>query len=354
LEEDANFGYEYNFNGNLTRKTNKPNSAFTLYEYDAENKLIRVVREDGSIVNYKYDGLGRRIEKEVDGVVTRFIYDDYDLLLELDGSNNIVARYTHGIGLDEPLILEKAGQSFFYLADDLGSITEITDNNAAVVQSYSYSSFGKIGSQMDPAFIQPFAFTGREFDQETGLYFYRERYYDAGIGRFLQEDSLGIDPAWLAGAESNQYAYVANDPINNTDPFGLFNLPADPSGLPKGWQLDPSDPQGKTYTHPKEPGRGLRFERGDPRSPNIQKQRDHWHDKRPGEKTRQGRWHRYPGEEVPNPGEDLRRRPGRRPPAASPVPPPGFSLICPLPLFIPNAPLFIEQFLAPGGTGGGT
>jgi len=94
---------DYN-NGNLTQKTNKTTSAFTLYEYDAEDKLFRVVREDGSIVNYKYDGFGRRIEKEVDSVVTQYIYDNEDILLELDGSNNIVARYTHGLGIDEPLI----------------------------------------------------------------------------------------------------------------------------------------------------------------------------------------------------------------------------------------------------------
>jgi len=73
-------------NGNLTQKTDKTTSAFTLYEYDAENKLIRVAREDGSNVNYKYDGLGRRIEKEVDAVVTQYIYDNKDILLELDGS----------------------------------------------------------------------------------------------------------------------------------------------------------------------------------------------------------------------------------------------------------------------------
>jgi len=203
-------------NGNLTQKTNKTTSAFTLYEYDAENKLIRVVREDGSIVNYKYDGLGRRIEKEVDSVVTQYIYDNEDILLELDGSNNIIARYTHGTGIDEPLIVEKGGASFFYHASGLDSIAELTDVNGSVVKSYTYSSFGKIESETNPTFFQPYTFTAREFDSETGLYFYRARNYDPHTGRFLQEDPIGF-----AGGDLNIYAYVTNNPTGAVDPFGL-------------------------------------------------------------------------------------------------------------------------------------
>ena len=189
LADDVDFTYVYDNNGNLTQKTNKSTSVFTLYQYDAENKLIRVVREDGSIVNYRHDGLGRRIEKEVDTVVTRYIYDNEDILLELDGSNNILARYTHGPGIDEPLIMEKGGASFFYHNDALGSVTDLTDNAGTLVQSYTYSSFGKIESQLDPTFVQPYTFTARELDQETGLYFYRARYYDQILGRFISQDS---------------------------------------------------------------------------------------------------------------------------------------------------------------------
>ena len=97
LTEDANFIYQYDLNGNLTMKTAKVGGAITSYQYDAENKLTRVV-SNGTTINYKYDGLGRRIEKEVIQVgttVTRYIYDQEDILLELDGNNQIVARYTH-------------------------------------------------------------------------------------------------------------------------------------------------------------------------------------------------------------------------------------------------------------------
>jgi len=91
LLEDASFTYQYDNNGNITLKTPKTPGPFTSYEYDAENKLVRAV-VNGTTANYKYDGLGRRVEKEVVSVsttVTRFIYDNEDILLELDGSNNI-------------------------------------------------------------------------------------------------------------------------------------------------------------------------------------------------------------------------------------------------------------------------
>jgi len=179
------------------------------------------VVKNGTTINYKYDGLGRRVEKEInDGVTTkvnRFIYDNEDILLELDGSNNITARYTHGPGIDEPLIMERSGVSFFYHVDGLGSVTEITDTLGAVKQQYTYSSFGKIESQLDPNFVQLYTFTSREFDPETGLYFYRARYYEASTARFLQQDPIG-----LAGG-INVYAYVNANPINSGDPFGLFS-----------------------------------------------------------------------------------------------------------------------------------
>jgi len=217
LNEDSDFTYQYDNNGNMIRKTAKVGGAVTDYEYDAENKLVRVVMP-GTTVDYKYDGLGRRVEKDVVSAttkVTRFIYDNEDILLELDGSNNIIARYTHGPGIDEPLIMEKAGASFFYHADGLGSITEITDSTGAVKQQYTYSSFGKIEFQLDPNFIQPYTFTAREFDPETGLHHYRERQYDSTTGRFTTEDPIEFEGG------INFYAYVGNNPANFVDSLGL-------------------------------------------------------------------------------------------------------------------------------------
>ena len=86
------------------------NGLFSQFVHDSENQLIQVIRENASMVNHHHDGLGRRIEKDVAGLITRHVYDSEDILLELNASNEIVARYTHGPGIDAPLIMQKVGQ----------------------------------------------------------------------------------------------------------------------------------------------------------------------------------------------------------------------------------------------------
>lgn len=214
LTADADFTYIYDNNGNTTSKTNTATSEVTQYTWDAENRLIGITTST-STVAYKYDGLGRRIQKDVDGVITTYIYDQEDILFELDGLDNILARYTHGQGIDEPLVMDRGGESFFYHADGLGSITELTDSAGATAQGYLYDSFGRTQS-IFPTFQNPYTFTGREFDPESGLYYYRARYYDSNSGRFLNEDPIGFE-----GLDINLYRYVRNNPLLLSDPFGL-------------------------------------------------------------------------------------------------------------------------------------
>jgi RHS repeat-associated protein len=221
LLEDANFTYQYDNNGNTIRKTAKAGSAITTYEYDAENRLVRAVSPSNT-VDYRYDGIGRRVEKLINAgttTVTKYVYDHEDILLELSAANAIVARYTHGPGIDEPLIMEKSGQSFYYHADGLSSITDITNHTGNIAQRYTYSSYGKIASESDPNFVQPYTYTSRELDQETGLYYYRARYYESATGRFISEDPVGFT------AGPNFYPYVGNNPIVRIDPTGLFVTP---------------------------------------------------------------------------------------------------------------------------------
>jgi RHS repeat-associated protein len=97
----------------------------------------------------------------------------------------------------------------------LGSVTEITNQSGTVVQRYAYSSFGKIESQLDANFVQPYTFTSREFDPESGLHYFRARIYDPTTGRFYSEDPNGF------AAGLNFYGFVGNNPVVRIDPYGL-------------------------------------------------------------------------------------------------------------------------------------
>ena len=216
LEDDA-FTYTYDNNGNLETKTNKATpTEVTTYHWDAQDQLIQIDRPDSTTVTYKYDGLGRRIEKNVAGTITRYVYDGEDILLEYDGTNTFVARYSHGDQVDQPLVLQKAGQGFFYYhSNNQGSITHLTDSAGTIANSYVYDSYGRQLTVAESV-IQPFSYTGREYDGESGLYFYRARYFDQNTGRFLSEDPIGFD-----AGDQNLYRYVFNNPTNLNDPEGF-------------------------------------------------------------------------------------------------------------------------------------
>ncbi len=227
LLEDDDFTYIYDANGNLETKTAKAGGAVTTYGYDAEDRLVQIDFPDLTTAAYRYDGLGRRIEKDVNGAITRYVYDGEDILLEYDGANVLVARYTHGPGIDDPLAMERdldasgtfeVAERFFYHADGLGSVTDLTDSAGVVARAYVYDSYGQIVQQTG-SLTNPFTYTAREFDAESGLYFYRARYYDPEIGRFLKED-----PIDFAAGDVNLYRYVLNNPINLTDPDGQIHV----------------------------------------------------------------------------------------------------------------------------------
>ena len=173
----------------------------------------------------------------MNGAVTRYVYDGEDILLEYDGLENLLARYSHGQRTDQPLAVARdldssgtfeAGEQFYYQADHRGSLRKITDSTGLVANSYDYDSYGNIEASFE-GIANPFTYTGREFDAESGLYFYRARYYDPATGRFINQDPIGF-----AAGDLNLYRYVFNNPVNLTDPDGQFAivLPLIPYILP--------------------------------------------------------------------------------------------------------------------------
>jgi RHS repeat-associated protein len=203
--------YSYDYNGNLLSKTNSTGT--TQYSWDYENRLVSaaIPQADGSTstVSFKYDPFGRRIQKSSPSRTRYYVYDGADVVAELNFSGAVVASYLHGLGVDEHLAMRRGGAVAYYQADALGSITSLSTGD-----TYTYDSFGNMTSSTG-SIISPYRFTGREWDSETGLYYYRARYYDPTIGRFISEDPIGFTGI------GNFYAYVRNNPINLTDPMGL-------------------------------------------------------------------------------------------------------------------------------------
>ncbi len=206
--------YAYDNNGNTTSKTDTTGT--TSYTWDFENRLTSVTLPGtGGTVNFKYDPFGRRIEKIAPTTgTTIYAYDGDNVVGELGAGGSLLAQYTQGPGIDEPLAMMGTGATYFYHADGLGSITSLTDGIGNVAASYVYDSFGNLTASTG-TIANPFQYTGREFDSETGLYFYRARYYDPASGGFLSED-----PIQFSGG-INFYSYTENNPINFTDPQGL-------------------------------------------------------------------------------------------------------------------------------------
>ena len=190
-------------------------SGTTTYGWDFENRLTSVsLPGSGGTVSFKYDPFGRRIFKSSTSSTSVYAYDGDNLIEETNAAGAVVARYEQGLNIDEPLVMLRSATTSYYQADGLGSITSLTNTSGAAAETYSYDSFGNILATTGSS-TNSFKYTGREFDTETSLYYYRARYYDPATGRFLREDPIGF----LGGI--NKYDYVSNSAMNFADPSGL-------------------------------------------------------------------------------------------------------------------------------------
>jgi RHS repeat-associated protein len=206
--------YTYDSNGNLSQKV-EGGTTWT-YVWDAENRLKWVCNttpctQGAAVASFLYDALGRRVGKVAGGVTTTYTHDGEDLARQIAGGSTL--KFVHGPGIDEPLAQEDGGgvPSYFH-SDGLGSIVKMTSSAGAVTSTRRFDGFGNF----ELGTANGYAFTGREWDTETGLAFHRARYYDPTIGRFLSEDPIGF------GGGLNFYTYVGDSPTNFVDPFGLY------------------------------------------------------------------------------------------------------------------------------------
>ncbi len=216
LNQNATVGaasWTYDKNGNLTSDGTRT------FTYDPENRLIS---ESGPVgLTLAYDPTGRLQQSVVNGATTDFLYDGQDLAAEYDGSGNILRRYVHGPDADDPLVwFEGANLAtpHYLIADRQGSIVAVANGAGALTANYTYDPYGVPNTWGTVGTVPRFRYTGQIAIPEAQLYYYKARIYDPGSGKFLQTDPVGYGP------DLNWYAYVANDPVNHTDPAGTDAL----------------------------------------------------------------------------------------------------------------------------------
>jgi RHS repeat-associated protein len=205
--------YSYDNNGNTATKVDTTGTA--QYFWDFENRMSSVTLPgSGGTVTFKYDPFGRRIYKSSSSGTSVFAYDGDNQVEETNAAGAVVARYELTQNIDEPLAMLRSSATSYFHADGLGSISSLSNAAGSIANTYTYDSFGKLTASTG-SLVNPFRYTARESDTETGLYYYRARYYDPAPGRFLSED-----PAMFGGG-IDLYKYVLNSPTNFVDPRGL-------------------------------------------------------------------------------------------------------------------------------------
>lgn len=216
------YRYTYDDAGNRIEKHDSGDALLQSCTYDQKNRITTL--DSAAVVKaFAYDPNDYRIEKDDGTDTNRYLMEGEHYEAVYDGSNQIKSKFLRGVVVDEIVngyYYDGAGNktNYTFHHDHLQSVVGLSGHNGDAEQTITYGPFGEqIGTTGASANV--LGYTGRELDSETGLYYYRARYYDPEIGRFLNEDPLGFE------AGINFYAYCSNNPINFNDPDGMIRLP---------------------------------------------------------------------------------------------------------------------------------
>jgi len=208
--------YKYDNNGNMIIKNSS--SMITSYKYDYEDRLKEIFLSNGNNIDYLYSPDGKRIAKINSTITQYYIYDNDEILKQTNQTGFISKYFTNGIFIDDHLGMSVNDESYFYHSDYLGNVKFLTNDNDNVVTSYNYRPFGTVFDSFGDV-ENNYRFNNREYDSESNLYYYRSRFYNSDIGRFITKDKY-LD----LNNNLNLYNYVQNNPLNFIDPHGLVPI----------------------------------------------------------------------------------------------------------------------------------
>ncbi|KPU51807.1 DNRLRE domain-containing protein [Bacillus wiedmannii] len=217
LVKFGNESLTYDANGNRT------SDGKYKYTWNEDDQIVAITKqgESNAFATYKYDEDNRRIEKSVNGQVTRYFYDGDSInpLYETDGSGNVLRQYVYSTS-GTRLAMKSKGQTLYYHYNPRGDVIAMTDQNREVVATYEYDSWGNVlkSDTKGIAADNPFGYAGYMYDKEIGMYYLIARYYNPDHGVFLSVDpdpGDEDDPVTMNG-----YTYADNNPVMKIDPDG--------------------------------------------------------------------------------------------------------------------------------------
>ena len=208
--------FSYDRQGAIIEEKNA--AGIRLFSYNSRRQQTRVETETGSVQENRYDAEGLRFELLENGRRTSFVYHDGELLQE-EGREEQGTSYHLGAGMEA---FRRGQELSYYHRDEQLSTTFITGGHGDVQNSYQYDAFGmSLGTT--EKLNNRIRYTGQQYDDVTGQYYLRARYYNPVAGRFMQEDVY-------QGDGLNLYAYCGNNPVVYDDPSGYERKACPPQG----------------------------------------------------------------------------------------------------------------------------
>ena len=186
----------------------KNSAGIRLFSYNSRHQQTRVEIENGNVQENRYDAEGLRFELLENGRRTSFVYHNGELLYR-EGREGAPTSYHLGAGIEA---FQREEETYYYHQDEQLSTALITDEIAGIRNSYQYDAFGNELDSVEQ-FTNHIRYTGQQYDDLTGQYYLRARYYNPELGRFMQEDVY-------QGDGLNLYAYCSNNPVVYYDPSG--------------------------------------------------------------------------------------------------------------------------------------